>query len=158
MWLTPIVESVPNFNTLGPNVAQYVAGVQGGTVDAAIAPESQWLTGLATLTTKGQPRFAYPAHPVVFDFPFITLRDSATTDDQISAAQSFAAYLSNSAQQNRLEHFGLRPAQTDPLPTSIVFGPAQQYGIAASLPASQPVQLPAGSGIQSLLTWFNNVR
>jgi hypothetical protein len=157
-WLMPLIESVPNFNTLGPNVALYVAGPQGGAVDAAIAPESQWLSGttLNTLTAKGQPRFAYPTFPVVFDFPFITLRDIATTDDEISAAQSFAAYLSSPAQQQNLERFGLRPAQSDPLPTSTVFGPAQQYGIVASLPSAQPVQLPSSSSVLSLLTWFQS--
>lgn len=155
-WLMPLIESVPNFNTLGPNVALYVAGPQGGTVDAAIAPESQWLSALNTLTSKGQPRFAYPTFPVVFDFPFVTLRDIATTDDEISAAQSFAAYLSSAAQQQNLERFGLRPAQSDPLATSTIFGPAQQYGIAASLPSAQPVQLPSSSSVLSLLTWFNS--
>ena len=155
-WLMPLIGSVPNFNTFGPNVALYVAGPQGGTVDAAIAPESQWLAALNTLTAKGQPRFAYPAFPVVFDFPFITLRDIATTDDEISAAQSFAAYLSSSAQQQNLERFGLRPAQIDPQATSAVFGTAQQYGIAATLPSAQPVQLPSSSSVLSLLTWFNS--
>jgi hypothetical protein len=155
-WLLPLVESVPNFNTLGPNVALYVAGPQGGTVDAAIAPESQWLSALNTLTAKGQPRFAYPAFPVIFDFPFITLRDIATTDDEISAAQSFAAYLSSAEQQQNLERYGLRPAQSDPQPTSTVFGTAQQYGITATLPSSQPVQLPSSSSVLSLLTWFNS--
>lgn len=155
-WLMPLIASVPNFNTLGPNVALYVAGPQGGTVDAAIAPESQWLSALNTLTAKGQPRFAYPAYPVVFDFPFITLRDIATTDDEISAAQSFAAYLSSPAQQQNLDRFGLRPAQSDPQSTSTVFIPAQQYGIAASLPSAQPVQLPSSSSVLSLLTWFNS--
>lgn len=154
-WLMPVIKSVPNFNTLGPNVALYVAGPQGGTVDAAIAPESQWLLALNTLAAKGQPRFAYPAFPVVFDFPFMTLRDMLTTDDEISAAQSFAAYLNGQAQQQNLQRFGLRPAQSDPLPTSTVFGPAQQYGIISSLPSVQPVQLPSSSSVLSLLTWFN---
>jgi hypothetical protein len=156
-WLTPVIGSVPNFNTLGPNVAQYVAGPQGGTVDAAIAPESQWMTTLDTLTRRGQPRFSYPSALVLFDFPFITLRSSTTTDDELSAAQSFAVFLNAPAQQANLERFGLRPAQSEPLPDSPVFGPAVQYGIAAMLPAVQPVQLPSGSSIQAFLTWFNGV-
>lgn len=156
-WLTPVIESVPNFNTLGANIARYVAGVQGSTVDAAIAPESQWIGALSTLTSRGQPRFGYPSSMVLFDFPFITLRDSTTTDDQLSAAQSFAAFLTSPSQQSSLEEYGLRPAQSDPLPSSVVFGPAQQYGILAELPAVQPVQLPGTSSIQAFLTWFNGV-
>ncbi|MBK8134771.1 MAG: substrate-binding domain-containing protein [Chloroflexi bacterium] len=153
-WLAPLVESVPNFNTVGSNVAQYVAGPQGGTVDAAIASESQWLLSLSTLSLKGVPRFAYPAFPVVFDFPFLILRSTTTTDDEVSAAQAFAAYLSADAQQTRLEQFGLRPALSEPLATSTVFGPALQYGIAAALPAVQPVQLPSSSSLLALNQLF----
>lgn len=160
-WLSPLIDSVPNFNTVGANVAQFVAGPQGGTVDAAIAPESQWLVGLPTLLKPDSagnptqiPRFAYPAYLIVFDFPFIVLRDTTTTDEQVSAALAFAAYLSTAEQQTNLDRFGLRPAMSDPPAGSPVFGPAVQYGIAAALPSTQPVQLPGSSSLTGLNQLF----
>lgn len=155
-WLAPLVQSVPNYTTVGANAAQLMAGAQGSTYDAAIAPESQWLLTLETLRTRNTPRFAYPENPVVFDFPFITLRDATTTDEQIAAAQSFAAYLMSPGQQTNLERFGLRPAQNDPQPESALFVAGARYGIQHTLPAVQAVQLPSASALQTLDLWFTN--
>lgn len=155
-WLTPVIKSVPNFNSIGGDAARFVAGPQGATFDAAMAPESQWLNALATLRERGTPRFGYPSLPVVLDFPFLTLRSTNTTDEKISAAQAFAAYLSGAAQQARLETFGLRPAQGEPSENAALFNAGEQFGILPVLPTVQQVQLPSTSGVAALNQWFQN--
>ncbi|MBK9122122.1 MAG: substrate-binding domain-containing protein [Chloroflexi bacterium] len=155
-WLLPVIESVPSFNTIPNDVAQYVAGPQGRTVDVAIGPESQWLTSLSVLARTYTPEFAYPDYPVMFDFPYITLSSVQTTDDERAASQAFAAFLLNGAQQGALDTYGLRPAVGEPAETSDVFIGGERYGIMRQLPVNQAIQLPQPSAISGLRQWILN--
>lgn len=152
-WLELILDSVPSFNTISTDVAQFVAGPQGRIVDVAMGPENQWLMALGTLRSRMTPEFAYPVYPIVFDFPYITLTSTQSTAEERSASQAFAAYLLAAAQQGNLERFGLRPAQGDPAESSEAFTAAAQYGIVRQLPTVQAVQVPTGSGMSGLRQW-----
>ncbi len=155
-WLLPVIECVPNFNTISTDVGQFVAGPRGRNVDVAIGPESQWLTSLSVLARTYTPEFAYPDYPVMFDFPYITLSSAQTTDDERAASQAFAAFLLSDAQQAALETHGLRPASGEPAATSEVFAGAEQYGILRQLPVNQAIQLPQPSAINGLRQWVIN--
>ncbi|MBC6955261.1 MAG: hypothetical protein DWB44_03715 [Chloroflexi bacterium] len=153
-WLKPVIDSVPNFNTIPNDVATYVAGPQGRTVDVAIGPESQWLASLDVLARTYTPEFAYPDYPVMFDFPYITLSSAQTTGDERAASQAFASYLLGDAQQRALDSYGLRPALGEPPETSAKFVAAEPYGIMRQLPGLQAVQIPQSSAISGLRQWI----
>jgi hypothetical protein len=83
-WLTPIIASVPNFQTLGADVAKTVARGPS-TVEIALLPESQWLLNLSAMTSNEPIILSYPAYDFVFDFPVARWDDLQTTDTERAA-------------------------------------------------------------------------
>lgn len=157
-YLRPIIQAVPNFNTIGPDVAVFLSGPQGSSFVAGMAAESQWLMQLQVLAAKN-PRFGYPDYPILFDFPMYLLDSVTQTDDERAAVQAFSAYLASNAQQSAAMSFGLRPASVDPTADQPLFASGAQYGIVSSLSTTNAVQLPQNpSGLRSFLTWFNQTK
>jgi hypothetical protein len=153
--LMPVVASVPNFNSVGADVALYVAGPRGGSVDVAIAPESQWLTQLNTLRQRGDLRFAYPNNLLVFDFPLIALVREEAEPEREEGIRAFGVFLAAEAQQQAAFTYGLRPASAEPDPADSTFVDAQRFGIAPTLSAGAVTLPDSYNAVQSLISWFN---
>jgi hypothetical protein len=157
-YLRPFIQAVPNFNTIGPDVALFLTGPQGSGFVAGMAAENQWLSQLTTLANKN-PRFSYPDSPVIFDFPLYLLDSITQTDDERAGVQAFADFLSDNAQQASAMTFGLRPASIDPTADQPLFARGAQYGIVNTLSSVRAISLPQNtSTLRSFMTWFNQTK
>ncbi|MEQ8677721.1 MAG: substrate-binding domain-containing protein [Aggregatilineales bacterium] len=157
-WLTPVIDSVQNFNTIGNDIAQFMARNRAS-VDIAIGPEVQWLNGLDGITRNGEVRFSYPEYAFVFDFPVAQWEDPATTSEELSAGQAFANYLLDDARQTRAIAHGLRPAVGAPPVTASLFSTAEAYGVLIDPPLdTNVIQPPSATDIQSLIQWFTTTQ
>jgi hypothetical protein len=152
-WMQPIVDSVPNFQTLGGDVAKAVSRGPS-TVEIAILPESQWLLNLSAITANETVELGYPTYQFIFDFPVALWDDSQTTDDQRAAVKAFGAWLLNAQQQNSAIGYGLRPASGDPPQTAGLFTSAVADGIQLSPDVAQAIVAPARADAQGLIQWF----
>ncbi len=169
-WMQPVLESVPNFNTLGASPAETIAA-RGETVgELALVPESEWLKNLrGRLINSDDPVvLSYPAFPFVFDFPLAVWAEPTTpaTPPPISAADTqtavgaLANWLLAPAQQARLADFGLRPpqgarAETLPAEDAALFVTGANYGAQLLPDMTTPIQAPSRSDLQRLLSWAN---
>jgi hypothetical protein len=150
-WMQPILQSVPNYNTLGASVAQTMAtrGVSVG--EFALLPESEWLTNLSGQLIKSDNpiQLSYPAYQFVYDFPLA--RWPGMTADENAAVDTLAAWL----QKQSPESYGLRPASGLPASTAALFSAAAVYGAQLQPDLSQMVQAPARADTVRLLAWIN---
>ena len=138
-WFAPIHDSVRNAERIGGSPSQAMAARGTTVADFALLPEVQWLQSVNGLADKGF-TFSYPAYQFVLDFPMLRWDDAATTDTQRAAVQSFADFLlSSRGQELAIEH-GLRPANSEPDSTAMLFVNAQPYGIQLTPDLSQIVQ------------------
>lgn len=153
-----VVQSVPNFNSIGNDVAAYMARGGPATVDFAIAPESLWLNNLSGLVANEPVRFSYPDYAFVFDFPLAIWQDQHTTSEQRQAAQAFGTWLMGETPQNSALRYGLRPASGVVPPSAELFFEAQQYGIQLDVSLDDHIQPPGQADTQGLLTWFQTAR
>lgn len=153
-WMSPILTSVPNYNTLGTSVAQTMAARGSSVGDLALLPESEWLNNLSgQLVSSGNPiRLSYPAYPFVFDFPL--LRWQGMTDDENKAVAALGSWLL----AQHPETYGLRPATGLPPQTAKLFADAESYGVELSPDLSQPLQAPPRAETQRLLVWAAALR
>jgi len=157
-YLTPIINAVQNYATVGPDPALIMSGTLGSTYAAGMATESQWLLQLTTLASKN-PRFGYPDAPVIFDFPIYLLDSVNQTDDERAAVEAFANFLAENAQQASAMTYGLRPANTEPATDQALFERGAQYGIIPVLSAVNAVNLPPNStSIRSFITWASGLQ
>lgn len=157
-WLTPVINSVSNFNTIGNDIAQFMARSRSS-ADIAIGPEVQWLNGLSGILRNGDVRFSYPEYPFVFEFPAALWDDPATTSDERSAGQAFANFLLTDAQQTRAVAHGLRPAVGAPPATASLFNTAEAYGIQLDPDLdTNRIQAPSSTDVQSLIQWFGTAQ
>ncbi|MBC7810592.1 MAG: substrate-binding domain-containing protein [Burkholderiales bacterium] len=165
----PIINAVPNFQTLGSDIA--AAAARGSsTVEIALLPESQWLLNLDGITNNEDMRFSYPAYQFMLDFPLARWQSDTTTADEQAAVDAVANFLLSAAQQQNAQRFGLRPAQGEPgapagsatptaaqlTQTSPLFEAALPYGIMLQPDYGQLVEAPTRSETLALLTWFAN--
>lgn len=155
-WLEPVIDSVPNFNSVGDDVAVFAARGPN-TVDIAIGPEVQWLNGLNGMLRNGEVRFAYPEYIYLFDFPIARWEDAATSDDIRSAVDAFADYLTNDA-QNEVADYGLRPLNGAPAQTDTLFADAVQYGIQLNPTFDNVITAPSVTDAQGLIQWFTTAQ
>ena len=151
-WLTPIIASVPNFQTLGADVAKTVARGPS-TVEIAILPESQWLLNLSAMIGNESVVLSYPAYDFVFDFPVARWDDLQTTETERAAVKAFADWLLTGKEQSFLVEKGLRPALGEVPTTASLFSGATQYGIQLT-PTFQSIQAPSRTDAQGLMQWF----
>ncbi|MDX2161727.1 MAG: hypothetical protein SF162_10410 [bacterium] len=162
LWLQPVLESVPNFNTLGASPAMTIAARGAAVGQIALLPESDWLRNLTgTLVTANDPvRFYYPEHPFLFDFPLMVWASpsadgAVTAADVRSAVTALGAVLLSPAEQTNAQAFGLRPVSGTP--TGAAFSAGEIYGVQASLPLDMPITPPPLNDLRRLLTWADNV-
>jgi len=157
-YLTPMINAVPSYATVGADSALTMSGPTGATYAAGMATESQWLSQLNTLSAK-TPRFGYPAAPVIFDFPAYLLDSVNQTEDDRAGVQAFAAYLALPAQQTSAMNFGLRPAQSEPAVEQALFARGAQYGIVPVLSSARAVTLPQNTtSVKSFITWASGLQ
>jgi hypothetical protein len=163
-WMQPVLESVPNFTTLGASPAQTIAGRGASVGEIALLPESEWLLNLrGSLVNAGDPIVLnYPALPFLFDFPMAVWQDDAlitpqplSANDTRAAINALSAWLTSSQQQAALAEFGLRPAQVDPTEAPPLFTAGSSYGAQLSPDFSMFVAAPNRNDIQRLLAWAN---
>ncbi|MDX1994580.1 MAG: substrate-binding domain-containing protein [bacterium] len=149
-----VIDSVPNFNTIGADVAAFTArGL--ASVDIAIGPESQWLQNLSAITRNEAVMFSYPEYTFVFDFPLAAWQDANTPAETREAVEAFGAWLMQPEQQRAASRFGLRPAEGTPMEADDLFVGADQYGIQRNPALLNIVQPPDRSAAQSLIQWFS---
>jgi hypothetical protein len=152
-WMEPVINSVPNFNTLGGDPAAAMAR-GASTVEIALFPESEWLTNLAGMVANEPVILNYPAYQFTLDFPLVAWQDIQTMSDQTAAVDALGQWLLDPAQQASVLNFGLRPASGQVEATAPLFANAQQYGIQLDPVFGQPVQPPQRSDAQGLIQWF----
>lgn len=157
-WMQPIVESVPNFQTLGADPAAAMARGPS-TVEIALLPESQWLLNLNGLTDDEPIIFSYPAYQFLLDFPLAVWNDNTSaTADERAAVTALNTWLLKASEQNALVQYGLRPAQSDPTSTATLFAQAVDYGIQLQPDLTQTVEAPPRTEAQGLVQWFTNTQ
>ncbi len=157
-WTRPILESVPNFNTLGASVAGTIAARGASVGQIALLPESDWLSNLrGTLIDNANPlRLAYPEYQVVFDFPLTVWADTINNDpDAEAAVREFGAFLLTPAQQISAQSFGLRPAEG--VPTEALFTGAVARGGLIDPPLARVVNAPGRTEMQRMITWIGQL-
>ena len=147
--MTTIIQSVPNFNSIGSDVAVFVARGPS-TADIGIGPEVQWLTGIDGLKRYEEPWFSYPDYTFVFDFPLAAWDD--LPEEERAAAEAFGRWL---AEQQSAADFGLRP--TNGSADTPIFAENQVYGIQLN-PTFQTITAPDRADTQGLLIWFQRNR
>lgn len=154
----PVIESVPNFNSIGSDVAAFVARGTAS-ADIGIAPENVWLKGLSGLVNNEPVVFSYPEYTFMFDFPLAMWDDANTTSDTRAAVTAFGNWLLEPAQQATAVTYGLRPVQGSVPQTARLFADAQQYGIVFDLPDNPLIQPPSSAtDTQGLISWFTRTR
>lgn len=159
-WMTPIIASVPNFQTLGANPAAAMARGPS-TAEIALLPESQWLMSLNGLVSNEPVVFSYPAYPFMLDFPLATWSRAQTANPKAAieraAADDLAEWLLDEARQAALMAEGLRPAQGEPDADAVLFQAGAAYGIQLAPNFSQLVTAPSRNEAQSLVQWFSQL-
>lgn len=152
-WVTPILDSVPNYNTLGTSVAQRLASNGVSLASVALLPESEWINNLrGTLVDANNPiRLSYPAYPFVFDFPLARWQGLAADDN--AAVDAFAAWLL----AQHPENYGLRPADGVVPETARLFTEAENYGVQPEVVLTQTVTMPARAETQRVQVWLGTI-
>lgn len=158
-WMEPIVESVPNYNTIGTNVARFVARGPSS-ADMGIAPESQWVTNLNALTNGDNFSFSYPTFPLLFTFPLAAWNGPETADDARAAVTAFGDWLLEAEQQTSVTAFGLRPVGGSVGADADLFAAAEPFGIALTpvMPDESGIAAPSSNDANSLIQWFGTAR
>lgn len=110
-WLTNIVDSVPNFNTLGPNPAEAMATRGSSIGDVGLLTDAAWKR--SGILGRGDFTTVRPEYDLYFDYPYILRADLAPNSPEQGMAQAFGDYLLAEAQTD-LETYGFTPAAAGP--------------------------------------------
>lgn len=157
-WIQPVLESVPNFNTLGTSVAQTLASRGSSIGEIGLVAESDWLQNLrgSLVQTSDPISLRYPQYTIVFDFPLVRWQDTSAPNgvDEAAAIDALGRWLITPEQQLNAQRFGLRPASGEP--TADLFLNAQTYGAVLS-PAFEAVQPPSLNDIRRMVDWVSNI-
>jgi hypothetical protein len=156
-WLQPIIASVPNFTTLGNDVAGAMARGPS-TVELALLPERSWLANLDGMLGNEGVQLSYPAYQFVYDFPLLLWDTPETTSDQRAAVEAFGDWLLGTAEQAHAVGTGLRPANSEPTTADAIFALAETQGIQLEPDYGQVVIAPSRTESQALIQWFVNQR
>jgi hypothetical protein len=156
-WMRPVLDSVPNFNTIGADpAAALTRGPSAGEI--ALLPESQWLTNLSGIANREAVIFSYPAYTVMFDFPLAEWTDATTTDAERQGVRLFADWLLANAQQQAALTYGLRPIELLVDTQATLFTAGISAGIQINPPAAPTITLPDRNTMLRLLSWVGSVR
>jgi hypothetical protein len=158
-WFLPIRQSVPNFTSIGDNVATFMVTQQGISVNIGMLPEAQLLNQLEALINRRDIQVAYPEYAVVFDFPLaewqVTNLSAENASIRQQAIQAFADWLLAPDQQAQLAQNGLRPIAGNLSEEHTLFRMGAEVGIEyAPSFENRLTEAPfAFAGI--LLSWFS---
>ncbi|MDX2137113.1 MAG: substrate-binding domain-containing protein [Chloroflexota bacterium] len=156
-WMRPVLDSVPNFNTIGADpAAALTRGPSAGEI--ALLPESQWLTNLSGIANREAMTFSYPAYTLTFDFPLTQWTDTTTTDAERQGVRLFGDWLLSNAQQQAAFTYGLRPVELLVDTQATLFTAGVGAGIQINPPATQAITLPDRNTLLRLLSWVGSVR
>ena len=157
-WLQPVLESVPNFNTLGASPAQTWAARGASIGEIGLLPESDWLQNLRgfLVQTADPITLRYPQYTVEYDFPLARWHDATTpaAGDEAAAIAALGSWLSSPAEQARAQDFGLRPAAGDPDAGRFLEG--EPYG-ALLTPNYVAVQAPSLNDLRQMEVWVSSL-
>lgn len=152
-WMSAIVASVPNFQTLGSNPASVMASRGTSVAEIAFLPESLWLNSLGDINGNDPITFNYPAMQFVLDFPLTMWDDPDTSDETKLAVQAFADYVTGTG-QNTVTEFGLRPANGNVTNADSLFADGVSFGILLEPDYGQIVTAPDKNTTETLLERF----
>jgi hypothetical protein len=157
-WLQPVIESVPNFQTLGTDPAAAMARGPSN-AEMALLPENLWLNNLRGLTDEAGDSFvfSYPAYQFVLDFP-LAAWNAPLNEIEPLAVQALADWLALPAQQSAAVAKGLRPSAGEPDETAALFAAASAYGIVLEPDYGTAVQPPSRTEASALVQWFSTAR
>jgi hypothetical protein len=160
-WFAPIVDSVPNFNTIGDDVATFML-TRGSSVNIGIMPEAQFLNQVDTFIRNRAIVVSYPEYPVVFDFPLVwwdkvnlEANDQAT---RAQAIQAFVNWLLEPAQQAQLSQYGLRPLTLNITENDELFRKGVDVGIQYTPLIEPSLSEVNKSQASALFSWFAQER
>lgn len=162
-WFAPIVDSVPNFNTIGDDVATFML-TRGTSVNIGIIPEAQFLTQIDTFIRNRPIVVSYPEYPVVFDFPLVwwnPVNANLSFDEQTQrtqAIQAFISWLLEPAQQAQLSQYGLRPVALSISENDELFRKGVDVGIQYAPLIDPSLSEVNESQASVLFTWFTQER
>lgn len=146
-WLRPVIESVPDFATLGMYPAEKLATMGPSVADIALLPENEWLVNYRGLTARvGSLTLDYPDYQFWFNFPYAVWGELENIEQ--SAAQDFLSFLLSNDQQQRAASFGLRRPDGTPASTNLF---DQVAGITTNRPGGEVIQLPSRNELKPFL-------
>ena len=154
-WLTPILDSVPNYQTLGSNPAQTMAGRGTSVAEIALLPEVQWLNSLGDFDQDDALIFSYPQTQFVLDFPVAVWDDIETDEIKRLGVEAFANWLVNGESQGMTTRFGLRPVDGEPTERDTLFASGVPFGIVLEPSYGQVVDVPSRNDLEGLLQRFD---
>lgn len=155
-WLGPLVDSVPNFSSLGADPADWMVNMRQSAIEIGLLPENQWLIHYGDLSKIEPILLYYPENYLLLDFPFAIWDGQETTEEERQAAADFGKFLLSEAQQRAAGEKGLRPARLTDLAQFTPFNTAANQ-VQLTL-AGSPISLPGRAGALSLLRWFEGYR
>ncbi len=147
-WLKPVVESGPDFASLGAHPAETIAARGTSVADAAFLPESEWLASFSGLQHKlGALTLVYPSYQFWFNFPFAVWNGNDVTSQERSAAEDFMNFLLSDDQQRRASGVGLRRADGTPAATGL-FDRAASAGVSINKPGGEVIEIPSRNDLR----------
>lgn len=158
-WLRPVIEAVPNFNTLGISVAETLAARGPSIGEIGLLPESDWLRNLRgqLVQAAGPLRLDYPAYSLVFEFPLARWTDPQEVDpDRQAGVEALGRWLLSAEQQAAAARYGLRSADGHAEMENELFNRAIAHGLLFE-PVYQAVEAPSRNAIRALLAWASTV-
>ena len=151
-WMQRVLNSVPNFNTIGADPA--AALTRGpSTGEIALLPESQWLVHLNGIVQREPVLFSYPAYTVLYQFPVALWDTPEMTSVERDAVYRFADWLRTPAEQTRATEFGLRPIAGTADTDAALFAAAAPYGIVLTPDMIATVTPPTRNDVLRMINW-----
>ncbi|MCC6614317.1 MAG: substrate-binding domain-containing protein [Anaerolineae bacterium] len=151
-WMQRVLNSVPNFNTIGADPA--AALTRGpSTGEIALLPESQWLVNLSGIVQREPVLFSYPAYTVLYQFPVALWDAPEMTSIERDAVYRFADWLQTPGEQARAIEFGLRPLDGNISETAALFAAGETYGIVLTPDMATTVTPPTRNEVLRMINW-----
>lgn len=151
--MNAIVDSVPNFQTLGADPAATMASRGTSVAEIALLPEVLWLNNLDDLGGSDSIIFSYPSTQFILDFPLAMWDDNNVSDNTRAAVGAFADYVAGVGQRS-VADFGLRPADSEPTDDDLRFASGISFGIILEPDYGQVVTAPDRNTMDTLLERF----